>query len=507
MRSQQLNHDLHATRGRTNGLVAGLVMLAGTLLGVVGGQAAQVATAGAMGASAPAAVWTASAGDNNAFPWGTATDASGNVYVCTRYWYSGPANNKLYKISPSGTTSVIVSNLSGCISLEVDPSGNIWDLNQGTGQVVKITQGGVETFYDPPSNVDASYVENGNTAAMTMDAAGNVFVLAGSNTIYNRSFEITNAGVARELPPPLLDLQNFMTVSPQGKVLVGEYADPHLQDGIYEVTPETGAFSLAYTLPSSNRVPLGMTFDQDGNLFVVGSGGGYGGEIYKFTPAGARIDTGLESNFGQAAWNSHTNELVIAQTFIGHPQTVLAFTPPATPAIAWPTPSAIYSNVPLSSTQLDATAGIPGTFSYSPALGATLSPGLDTLSVTFTPTDTVTYTESTAMVHIQVNAAPSAPVLVSVGRKFAGAAVVRWSAPDTPIGRIMGYVATARDSGGTVRGFCISLRTHAKCRILGLTTGQTYDVSVYDPVRVGTKGTGFATVDSSESRRVSVHIR
>ena len=501
---QSIFRQIPTTASRTSRLVVALVLMAVALLGAVG---VQVATARTVGASGPKTIWTASAGDNHSFPWGTATDSSGNVYVCTRYWYSGPADNKLYKITPAGTTTVIVSNLSGCISLAVDPSGNIWDLNQGTGQVVKIAQDGTETFYDPPSQSDKGYVENGNTAAMTMDAAGNVFVLAGSNTIYNRSFEITNAGVAVELPPPLLDLQHFMTVSPSGKILVGEYADPHLQDGIYEVTPATGAFALAYTLPASHNIPLGMTFDQDGNLFVVGTGGSYSGKIYKFTPSGARIDTGLESNFGQAAWNSLTKELVIAQTFSGAPQTVKAFNPPATPTISWATPSAIYSNVPLSATQLDATASIPGTFDYTPALGATLSPGLDTLSVTFTPTDMVNYNQATSTVQIQVNAAPPAPVLVSVGHKVAGVASARWSASGTPLGRIMGYVAIARDSQGSVRGYCIGLRAHTKCRIHGLTTGQTYDVSVYSPVRVGIKSAGFTTVDSAESRRISVLIR
>ena len=180
-----MSRPIRATESRAGRIGVALVLMAVALLGAVG---AQVATSQSAGASTPKTIWTASAGDNHAFPWGTATDSSGNVYVCTRYWYSGPADNKLYKITPSGTTTVIVSNLSGCIGLAVDPSGNIWDLNQGTGQVVKVAQDGAETFYDPPSDSDKWYVVNSNTAAMTMDAAGNVFVLAGSNTIYNRAF-------------------------------------------------------------------------------------------------------------------------------------------------------------------------------------------------------------------------------------------------------------------------------------------------------------------------------
>ena len=307
--------------------------MAVTLLGALGVQVAQVATAGSAGAAAPTTIWSVSAGDHGARPWGTTTDSSGNVYVCTRYWYSGPADNKLYKISPSGVTTVIVSNLSGCIGLGVDPSGNIWDLNQGTGQVVKITQDGTETFYNSPNpSYDAFTVENGNTAAMTMDASGNVFVYAGSNTIYNCAFEITNAGVAIALPVPLLDFGAFMAVSPSGQILVDEAWDPHLQDGIYAVTPSTGAFALAYTLPAG-AFAQGMAFDTQGNLFVV-AGGGYGGDIYEFTPSGSRIDTNIQSNMGQAAWNSYTNQLVIAQTFAGSSPYVLAFTPPATPTIS-----------------------------------------------------------------------------------------------------------------------------------------------------------------------------
>ena len=48
---------------------------------------------------------------------------------------------------------------------------------------------------------------------------------------------------------------------------------------------------------------------------------------------------------------------------------------------------------PLSAAQLDATASVPGTFAYSPAAGTVLQAGSgQTLSVTFTPTDTTDYT-------------------------------------------------------------------------------------------------------------------
>lgn len=76
---------------------------------------------------------------------------------------------------------------------------------------------------------------------------------------------------------------------------------------------------------------------------------------------------------------------------------------PAKPVITWKTPAAITYKTALSSKQLDATANTPGTFVYSPAAGTVLTAGNQTLSVTFTPTDTTDYTTATKSVTLKVN--------------------------------------------------------------------------------------------------------
>jgi len=73
------------------------------------------------------------------------------------------------------------------------------------------------------------------------------------------------------------------------------------------------------------------------------------------------------------------------------------------PTITWPTPAPISYGTLLSATQLNATANVPGTFTYSPASGTKLIAGNQTLSVTFTPTDTADYTTATAQVVLTVN--------------------------------------------------------------------------------------------------------
>src|SRR5207244_4209053 len=77
-------------------------------------------------------------------------------------------------------------------------------------------------------------------------------------------------------------------------------------------------------------------------------------------------------------------------------------------AVAWNAPAAIAYGTPLSSTQLDATANVPGTFIYSPAAGTVLHAGnAQTLSVTFTPTDSANYATAGATTTIDVSKAPA----------------------------------------------------------------------------------------------------
>jgi hypothetical protein len=91
-----------------------------------------------------------------------------------------------------------------------------------------------------------------------------------------------------------------------------------------------------------------------------------------------------------------------------------------TPSITWATPAAITYGTALSTTQLDATASVAGTFTYLPVSGAVISAGSQTLSVTFTPTDTTDYNTATASVSLVVNKATPTitwptPAAVSLG--------------------------------------------------------------------------------------------
>jgi hypothetical protein len=79
------------------------------------------------------------------------------------------------------------------------------------------------------------------------------------------------------------------------------------------------------------------------------------------------------------------------------------------PAIGWDAPAAITAGTALSATQLNATASVAGTFSYTPAAGTFLSAGTHGLSASFTPSDPVNYIGYSVMITITV----TAPVVIA----------------------------------------------------------------------------------------------
>ena len=78
----------------------------------------------------------------------------------------------------------------------------------------------------------------------------------------------------------------------------------------------------------------------------------------------------------------------------------------ATPLITWANPTAIGYGTALGATQLNASANVPGTFTYTPVAGTVLTSGVHTLSVQFAPTDTGDYsTVAATSVELTVNPA------------------------------------------------------------------------------------------------------
>jgi hypothetical protein len=191
------------------------------------------------------------------------------------------------------------------------------------------------------------------------------------------------------------------------------------------VTPSASSITTAQ--PLTVTVALSGTPTPTGSVTLTG--GGYSstqtlsGGSATFTIAAGSLSIGgytFTANYTPDSSSSSTYNSATGSNSV-------TVTTPAktTPTITWSTPAAITYGTALSATQLDATASVAGTFSYSPSLGTVLAAGSQTLTANFTPTDTTDYNNATATVTLTVNKATPTitwrtPAAITVGTALSG---------------------------------------------------------------------------------------
>ena len=204
---------------------------------------------------------------------------------------------------------------------------------------------------------------------------------------------LTESNMAQTVPVNVSDIAgNTVIAGPFGPFLVDKkapvIAPPSLSTPPVFGQPDTINFSCADG--GSGVVMCGVT----------------GSPTFSPTPNTGNLTLNADtSSAGMKTLTLNSKDLV------GNQSAPLAFNytvVKATPVITWPAPAPIVYGTPLSATQLDATAAVggtpvAGTFLYNPPAGTVLPPGVQTLKVTFTPTDTNDYATVPASVMITVN--------------------------------------------------------------------------------------------------------
>jgi Flp pilus assembly CpaE family ATPase len=154
----------------------------------------------------------------------------------------------------------------------------------------------------------------------------------------------------------------------------------------------------------------------------------------------------------------------------------------ATPIITWPTPQAMTYGTALSATELNATALIPGTFSYDPPAGEVLPAGVQTLTVTFTPADTTKYSTKQSSVLLPVRRAVSD---------------ITWPTPD-PIAFGASLSATQLNATASVPGTFVYIPAMGAVLAAGIHTPSVFftpaDSENYTPAQAATSLTVTKTV-------------
>jgi sugar lactone lactonase YvrE len=345
-------------------------------------------------------------------PVGVAVDGAGDVFIAD---FNTDAVEEWR--AATGTVSTLVTGLNGPSGVAVDAAGDVFIADSGNNAI--------KEWYAATGTVSTLVSSGLNTPdGVAVDAAGDVFIA----DFYNSAVKEWDAatGTVSTLVSGLSSLQG-VAVDGTGDVFIVDFYNSAVME--WHAATET----VSTVVSSGLHVPYGVAVDAAGNVFIADFGNNAvkelprafvpGGTVTEAAAAGAdallpvlpatqpltgpfapssdqswltidRVANGVvHFTFTQNTGPSRTAHL----TVLGQP---IAVTQEGTPTITWSNPAPITYGTPLGPSQLNATADVPGTFTYTPPAGTVLPAGPNqVLTVVFTPADGtgVTFSKQVAL--------------------------------------------------------------------------------------------------------------
>jgi hypothetical protein len=381
---------------------------------------------------------------------GVTLDALGNIYV------ADIGSNAVVKetLSAGAYSPSTISGLNGVIGVGVDASGNVYAGSDEANTVWKID------IADPPSLSFASTsygaTSSDSPKAVTTANIGNApltfpTLASGNNPSIASNFSLNSSGASA---CPLVG-----SGSPAGTLAAGASC----QFSITFAPTAVGSLSGSLQVTDDNLNAIAPDYVSQ-SIALSGTAVRATPTITWATPAAIPYGTALSTtqlNATASVAGTFTYSPAAAMVLQAGSQTLsVTFTPTDTtdyttatstvtltvnqvkPTITWATPAAIPYGTALSTSQLNATASVAGTFTYSPTVGAVLNAGSQALSVTFTPTDTTDYTTATSTVTLTVTAVVPTLTFAPISTQPEGAAPFAVSATSASNG-VVTYTVTS----------------------------------------------------------------
>jgi hypothetical protein len=312
-------------------------------------------------------------------PFNVAVDAAGDVLV-PEYWSS-----YVNEVLPDGTIRTLASGFSYPFGVAVDAAGDIFVADNGNNRVVELSPPTVAATPAPLTGSQATAV----SASLTGLSPG--------TTYYYRVVASSPAGIVADSSVQSFTTQQVATSFANltgGSIPFGASSVP--LSGQLATTPGTPFASGSVVTVSINGVAETAALNPDGSFQLD----------YQFSAALHNFPLGVAQSPYAITYAYADPSGTFAPT--SDSSQALTITQ-ASPTVTWANPAPIFYGTALSATQLDATANVPGTFSYTladgvtPADGAVLGVGPgQILNVTFTPADTADYNTASAQVLINV---------------------------------------------------------------------------------------------------------
>jgi len=234
-------------------------------------------------------------------------DKSGNFYGVP-YGYGSPAVGEIYRVTPSGTQSILYTfggppsdGTQPNAGMIIDSSGNLYGTTQfggtnglgtgGLGTIFKLSPSGTETvLYSFKGGVTDGSIP---LPGLAMDNLGNIYGVTANDGAggLGTVFKFTPTGIESVLHSFMGGVSDgglplgSPAIDGTGNLYVTTYAGP-VGASIFKIAPN-GVETLIHSFSGGFGPNGGLTIDASGNMFGTATGGIYGyGSVFMISDSG-----------------------------------------------------------------------------------------------------------------------------------------------------------------------------------------------------------------------------
>jgi hypothetical protein len=242
-----------------------------------------------------------------------------------------------------------------------------------------------------------------NNGTLTVGQATLTVTAANANRTYgaaNQTFSASATGAVNGDTFTFTESTTATAASPVGTYpIVPVATGTNLSD--YAVVYNNGTLTIGQATLTVTAANASRVYGVANPTFSASAAGAVNGDTFTFTESTPATTMSLVGTYPIVPVATGINLSDYAVIYVDGTLTIGQ----ATPSITWANPAPVVYGTALGIAQLDATASAPGSLVYTPAAGTIPQAGNDTLSVTFTPTDSIDYTTVTKSVQLTVNQA------------------------------------------------------------------------------------------------------